>query len=287
MRLFLYLVLIAAGSAAACSASPYFEHWPVREQETIEKTLPLSGNPMRVVVDNLDGYVHITGTSGSQVRVTAHKVIRADTDSDLSQAKSEVSLQITGNPGAVSVYYDAPWRCNGEGRGCHQNQRRFYRVTYDIDVEVPRGARSVVSTVNSGDVRVARVDGDFDISNVNGGITMEAVSGSGDVHTVNGPISVQFTRNPGEPSSFKTVNGGIDIYLRPEASADLIFKTFNGEIYSDFEVSPRPIPAAETEQHDGKFIYRSRGPKGGRVGHGGPEMSFETLNGSIRLHREQ
>ena len=69
------------------------DRWSVREEETIRKTLTLSGPPMRLLVDNVDGYVHVTGTSGSQVRVTAHKTIRADTDSDLQQAKSEVKLE--------------------------------------------------------------------------------------------------------------------------------------------------------------------------------------------------
>lgn len=279
MKMLIFLVLVSTGVA---------EVYSVREQEVIQKTFSLAGGPARVVIDNLEGYVHVTGTSGSQVRVLAHKVTRAETDNDLAQAKNEVSLQMTEAPGSVSVYYDAPWRCNGEhNSGCHQSQRRFYDVTYDIDVEIPRGARAVVSTVNNGDVRVAQVAGDFDVSNVNGAIEMSGVSGSGDAHTVNGPITVRFAKNPATASSFKTINGQIDVYFRQEFSADLLFKTFNGEIYSDFDVSPRPIPAAMTEQRDGKFVYRSRGPKAARAGHGGPELSFDTLNGNIRLHQEQ
>ena len=287
MRLFLFLVLVSTGWVEVCFAHPDPDSWAVREQETLQKTLTLSGAPMRVVVDNVDGYVHVTGTSGSQVRVTAHKLIHAETESDLSQAKSEVSLQMTEAPGSVSVYYDAPWRCNGQGRGCQGTQRRFYNVTYDIDVEVPRAARTVVSTVNNGDVRVDQVDGEFEVSNVNGGIRMIGISGAGDVHTVNGPIAVRFAKNPAATSSFKTVNGSIDVYFLDHLSADLLINTFNGEIYSDFDVSPRPIPAAETEQHDGKFIYRSHGAKAARTGQGGPELSFDSLNGKIRLHREQ
>ncbi len=286
MRWFFFLVVVGTGLAEVCLAHSDPDRWPVREQQTIQKSLTLSGAPMRVVVDNLDGYVHVTGTTGSQVRVTAHKVIRAETESDLTQGKDEVSLQMTEKPGSVSVYYDAPWRCNGSGGGCERNQQRFYEVTYDLDVEVPRTARAVFSTV-SGDVRVTQVDGDFNVGNVNGAIAMSGISGSGEVHTVNGPIAVRFAKNPASPSGFKTVNGSIDIYFRDHLSADLIFKTFNGEIFSDFEVSARPMPVAEAEQRDGKFIYRSRGPKGARAGQGGPELSFDTLNGNIRLHREQ
>jgi hypothetical protein len=287
MYVTVYLALLAARFALPYLGESDSEHWSVREGETIQKTLALSGAPMRVVVDNVDGYVHVTGTSGSQVRVTAHKVIRAETDSDLQEAKNEVKLEMAEKPGAVSVYYDAPWRCNGEGRGCHGEHRRFYNVTYDIDVEVPRSARTVISTVNNGDIRIDKTDGNFDVRNVNGAIQMTGISGAGDAHTINGALTVHFAKNPSGSCSFKTLNGALDVYLQPSLSADLLFKTFNGQIYSDFEVAPRVTPAAESERRDGKFVYHSRGTSGGRVGRGGPELSFDAFNGNIRLHREQ
>lgn len=286
MKPLVYLVLASSGLVAVCLGRSGSDRWPIREQETIQKTLTVSGEPMRVTVDNLEGYVHVAGITGSNVRVTAHKTIRAENDNDLRQAKSEVSLQMTTKPGSASIYYDAPWRCNGGGCG-DRKERRFYDVTYDIDVEVPRAAKSVVSTVNEGDVRVTQLDGDFDIGNINGGIRMNGIAGSGDVHTINGPIEVHFVKNPHGATGFKSINGPIDVYFRPDLAADLLFKTFNGEIYSDFEVSPRPIPVSAAERRDGKFVYRSNGRKGARVGSGGPELSFDAFNGNIRLHKEQ
>lgn len=262
------------------------DHWKVREGETIQKNLTLSGSPMRLVVDNVDGYIHVTGTDSSQVRVTAHKTIRAETDSDLQEAKSEVKLEMTEKPGTVSIYYDAPWRCNGEGRGCGGEHRHFYNVTYDIDVEAPRSARLVVSTINNGDIRIDKKDGNFDVNNINGAIHMSGVAGAGDVHTINGALTVYFAENPSGPCSFKTLNGALDVYLPSNLSADLLFKTFNGQIYSDFDVMPKATPAAEGEQQNGRFVYHSRGARGGRVGRGGPELSFDAFNGNIRLHRE-
>lgn len=288
MKTIVCLALLAAGQAGLCLASSNSDRWPVREEETVQKTLTLSGEPMRLIADNLDGYVHVTGTSGSQVHVTAHKTIRAETDSDLREAKDEVKLDMTEKPGTVTIYYDAPWRCDGGRRGCSGEPRRFYTVTYDIDIEAPRQARLVVSTINHGDIQIDGSSGDFDVSNINGPIRMTGIAGSGDAHTINGPVSIHFAKNPGGASSFKTINGPLDLYFRPGFSADLRFKTFNGEIYSDFDVTPEVIPAAgDAEHRDGKFVYRSRGPKAARAGHGGPELNFETLNGSIRLHREQ
>jgi hypothetical protein len=271
-----------------CAASDHHGDWPVRDQETIQKTLPLSQSPMRLVVDNVEGYIHVVGVSGSDVKITAHKTIRAETDADLQEARSEVSLDITGKPGTVSAYYAAPWRCNGEGSGCHGSERRFYRVVFDIDVEVPLAARLVISTVNEGDIRIEKTSGDFEVNDINGGIQMSSVAGSGSVHTINGPVSVHFAKNPAEACSFKSINGSLDAWFQPSLSADLLFKTFNGQVYSDFDVAPRAVPAASvTERRDGKFVYHSKGVGGGRTGNGGPELSFDSFNGSIRLHREQ
>jgi len=282
------LMLAACGLAAPCLANHDSDRWPVRHQETIQKTFTLSGSPERLVIDNIDGYVHVTGISGSQVHMTAHQTIRAETDSDLDQATKEVQLELTENPGSVSIYYDAPWRCKGEhNRGCDWDQRRFYNVTFDIEVEVPRDARIVVSTVNNGDIKIDKTSGNFEVNDINGGISMTEVAGSGQVKTINGPVVVRFARNPSEPSSFNTLNGQMDIYFRPGLSADLLFKTFNGQVYTDFDVTSRAAPVTQPEARNGRFVYHSDGFVAGRAGKGGPELKFDAFNGNIRLHEGQ
>ena len=273
--------------ALSIANSNHSNNWTVRETETISKTLPLAAPPTRIVIDNVDGYVHVTGANSSEVRVKAYKTIRAETDADLQQAKAEVKLDIEEKPEGVVVYYNAPWRCNGQNGGCHGDFRRFYNVTYNIEVAVPLSSRIVASTVNGGEVTVEKTAGDFDIRNVNGGIHMQSVAGSGDVDTVNGPVEVRFSRNPSAPCSFKSINGQLDVFFPADLSADLLFKTFNGQIYSDFDVTPRALPVTEPERKDGKFVYRSNGMKAARAGAGGPAISFDAFNGNIRLHREQ
>jgi hypothetical protein len=40
------------------------------------------------------------------------------------------------------------------------------------------------------------------------------------------------------------------------------------------------------EQKNGKFVYRSHGNSQARIGSGGPLLSFETVNGEIRIRRQ-
>ena len=69
MKTTLYLMLLASGLGILCLADRHSDRWTVREQETIEKTLTLSGSPGRLLIDNIDGFVHVTATNGSQVHV--------------------------------------------------------------------------------------------------------------------------------------------------------------------------------------------------------------------------
>ncbi len=281
------LMLAASGLGVVCLAHGDSDRWTVHEEETIEKTMTLAGEPMRLVVDNLNGRIHVTGGNGPQVHVVAHKTIHAETQADLQQAKRDVKLEMAEQPGTVSVEYKAPWRCNGQCDGCCSDHKHFYEVSYDIEVQAPRGARPVVSSVN-GQVMVDGMDGDYTVRSVNGPVKMSGVGGSGDVSTVNGPVTVRFAKNPARACSVKTVNGQLDVYFQPGLSADLLFKTFHGDIYSNFDVAPLTIAAAEEkERHDGMYVYRSDRRSGGRVGRGGPQISFETLNGGIRLHEGQ
>jgi len=282
-------MLTASGLALPCLADPSGDHdgrWPIRDQGTIQKSFHLSGPPMRIVIDNVDGYVHVKGVSGSEVRLTAHRTIRAESDSDLEDARKEVDLETTEKPGWVSFYYAAPWRCNGESHSCHGDQRRFYNVTYDIDVDLPQDANIIVSTVNHGDVRVENAAGHFEVKNINGGISMTDIAGSGEVADINGPITVKFTKNPSEACSFHTLNGQLDVYFQPGLSADLLFKTFNGQIFTDFDVTARAAAVPdETESKNGKFVFHGSRFAGGRVGRGGPELRFDAFNGNVRLHQ--
>jgi len=75
----------------------------------------------------------------------------------------------------------------------------------------------------------------------------------------------------------------IETSFRPDLSADVWVKTFNGGAYTDFAVTTLPRMPVESERRNGKFVYRSDRLAAMRVGNGGPEFKFETLNGNVRI----
>jgi hypothetical protein len=254
----------------------------LEEKETIRRSFQFPANAAEkiVEVDAATGSIQVSGTPGRNVEVEVNKTIHADTQTDMADAKREVKLDIDQQDTRIRLYVDGPFR-NREGG----NRRRYYEVRHDFVLKVPKDAVVRLSTVNGGDIRVENVEGDYSLNNVNGGIEMVGAGGSGKMHTVNGGIKARFLKNPEHPVSFKTINGTVEAQFPKDLAADLSLKTFNGGIYTDFDVTYRAVQQEAGERQGTKFVYRSNKFQGGRIGKGGPELSFDTLNGNIRILR--
>lgn len=280
------IALALIGTAHAQRSSRY----DVVDESSVTRTLAFAAGGGRTLdVRNINGFIRIEGTDDAAIQMNIHKVIRAETRDDLAEAQRDVHLDfketnprveatVTGKDGHVC---GEPWNDHGERR-----ERVHYEVKFDFTIRVPRDATLRLCTINDGDVVVNGTRGNFDVTNVNGLIEMNRVAGSGRAHTVNGPVTVTFTANPKQPSSFKTVNGNVDVSFLEGLSADFSMKTMNGGLFTDFDVQPLPgnVQAAG-ERKDGRFVYRANQFTRVRVGGGGPEIAFETLNGNVSARR--
>jgi hypothetical protein len=295
-------VAIAAaliGPAHAQRSSRY----DVVDESTVTRTLSFAANPTtqsprrgdpggggRILdVRNINGFIHVEGTTDATVQMSIRKVIRAETRDDLARAQQDVRLDFReGAPRVEATVTDRRGHVCGEPSNDRGDRwdRVHYDVRFDFTIRVPRDAALRLCTINGGDVIVSGTQGDFTVDNVNGLIDMKSVAGSGRAHTVNGAVSVSFTANPTQPSSFKSVNGNIDVSFLDGLSADLAMKTFNGGLFTDFDVQPLAgRVAAPGERRNGRFLYRANEFTRVRVGNGGPELTFETLNGNVRARR--
>jgi hypothetical protein len=274
------------GPAEAQRSSRY----PVMDESTITRTLTFAAGGGRILdVRNINGFIHVEGTGDDTAQMSIRKVIRAETQDDLAAAQRDVRLDFRDGAARVeATVTDRRGHICGERNddGGRRWERVHYDVRFDFTIRVPRDARLRLCTINGGDVLVNGTQGDFEVDNVNGLIEMNRVAGSGSAHTVNGRVSVTFTANPKQPSSFKTVNGNVDVLFLDGLSADFAMKTMNGGLFTDFDTQPLPGPVtAGGERKNGRFVYRANEFTRVRVGGGGPEISFETLNGNVRARR--
>jgi hypothetical protein len=273
---------VASCTVAAYTSQHSRDDFPEVQKVAIQKTVAFSDPSGRkeLVVDNVFGSIQVTGYEGSTVQVDAVQTTRARSKEDIALAAKEVELKISEKANRIELYVDGPFRCrDGSTRSRHFD----YQVNYDFQVKVPRQCDLLVKTVTDGDLRVENVTGKFDVENVNGKIQMTDVSGSGRAHTVNGAVKVLFSRNPDSDCSFGSINGDVDVAFPQAPSADLWFKTFNGGAYTDFSVTALPQPVSEPQRRNGKFVYKTNGFYGARVGNGGPQIKFDAFNGNIHV----
>jgi DUF4097 and DUF4098 domain-containing protein YvlB len=238
-------------------------------------------------VDNINGLIEVIGDAGTTIRVEGEKIIRGASQAEVDRAKREVVLDMNEKDGIAQLYVNGPFRDNShasQDHGFHDHSDREYEVTYNFTIHVPRDSGLQLRSVN-GAVKTDQTNGKFDVRGVNGGVTMTAVAGSGKVNTVNGPMVVSFRENPKAASSFHTVNGKIEATFQPNLAADLSFKTLNGATYTDFDVTALASPPGTADRKDGRFVYKANRLSSVRVGSGGPELSFETVNGAISIKK--
>lgn len=283
------LATLAMAAGVIASADAQHSRYQVRDESTITRTLAFAAGGSRTLdVRNINGFIHVEGTSDASVQMSIRKTVRAETDADFAEAQRDVRLDfVERTPTVEAVVRDRRNQVCGEpSSGDGRWPRVHYDVQFDFTIRVPSDAKLRLCTINGGELTVEGTTGDFVVDNVNGRIEMTRVAGSGRAHTVNGPVTVRFTANPSQPSSFKTVNGNVDVSFQDGLSADFSMKTYNGGLFTDFEVQPLASPVAATgERRDGRFVYHRNEFTRVRVGRGGPEITFETLNGNVRAFR--
>jgi hypothetical protein len=257
--------------------------WKFEDRETIQRSFTVPGGA-KLVVDNISGFVHVTGYDGNKVEIDVRKEARAESQQALDESKRRVKLDIQQNGDTVKLYVDGPFRTSDGNINYQGDEHYGYHVNYDYEIRVPRSAQVDIRNINNGEIQVKQTTGDFNVKGLNGGIDMEGVSGSGVVHTLNGKVRVAFARNPQRDCEFKTLNGAMDVYFQPPFDADLQFKTLNGGVYADFDVAPAVQTTGASQGSGGHYLYRSNRSNSGRAGKGGPKLSFSGLNGAIRLH---
>jgi hypothetical protein len=161
----------------------------------------------------------------------------------------------------------------------------------NLAIQVPVNTSVELKSVAGGHVDVTGISGDLDVENVNGTVTLKNVSGSVSAHTVNGNLTISLDKvTPDKPMSFSSLNGKVDVTIPGDTKARLRLKTTNGEVYSDFDVKMEPDnskPVIEDGRGQGAK-YRIRMDRGvyGTINGGGPEYSFQTMNGAILIHKK-
>jgi hypothetical protein len=218
-----------------------------------------------VEIRGINGSIHAEPATGNDVEVVAYK-----TGQVYDAAGLEVRVvEHNGGVTFCAVYPSA----NGSPSECQPGASSPLNsisndVNIDFTVRLPKGVRFVGRTVN-GQVEAKSLQADTEAHTVNGNVRL-STAGAAFGETVNGSI-VASVGKINSASKFSTVNGTITLEMPPSAAAEVHAGTKNGHIHTDFPL----------EVHD---EYAGRHADG-VIGHGGPDLTIVTVNGTINLRR--
>ena len=165
------------------------------------------------------------------------------------------------------------------------------RRSYDLDIKVPLNSSLKLSGANLDEINVENVNGELEASCANGNIKLMNVSGTVVTTSTNGDIEVVLSKVASDkPMSFVTFNGDIDVTLPTDVKASLKIRSQIGEVYSDFDVSLKSVPA-KTEQsakkEGGRYRVSLDRSVFGTINGGGPEFRFQTNSGDIYIRMKK
>jgi hypothetical protein len=272
---------IAILALAACA---FGADYKLEEREAFHHTFT---GDQTIDVDEVNGSISVIGDGGNTIRVDGEKVMRAWDEAEMARAKRDVVVDVNEKNGIAQLYVNGPFRNNdhaSQDHGFHEHGDRHYEVMYNFTIHVPRALELQLRTVN-GKIDVADTAGKYTVHTVNGKVTMTNIAGSGSAETLNGDTTITFRENPKADSLFKTFNGHVDVGFLPNLSANMSVKTFNGSAYTDFDSTALASLPGTVDRKNGMFVYRRDRESRVRVGAGGPELRFETFNGSIKIRK--
>jgi DUF4097 and DUF4098 domain-containing protein YvlB len=230
------------------------------DTETVNKTVSLPANGT-VRLRTFSGRVHITGTSGRDVTITA--VRKADRD-----VLDHVHLTIDTSGSTVSI--DA----NDKDRGWSRNRNDGDVVQTDFEIEMPASASLDVNGFSS-PVVVTNVTGDQRLETFSGTITVSGAKGSVDAHTFNADVDVDLVAAGATPNlDAHTFSGSIRAKLADTARADVQFNSFSGQFDSDLPLTMRSSRRGRVAGHFGS---------GSDSSSAGATLKFETFSGDVRV----
>jgi hypothetical protein len=243
-------------------------------------TVPLSNpsEPATIKATLTNARITVVAGTGRDVIITANGAAQRERS---RQTPPPGMKEIGGNGIGVDVEQDHNVVTIREDRG----------IGGDLTIETPVNTNLQLKTTNGHSIEVTGINGDQEVENTNGSITMTHVSGSVVAHTVNGGVTASLDRITGnKPMSFASLNGQVDVTLPSDAKARLHMKTNHGSIFSDFDVKLEPTAGgAAVENSDGahaKYTISSEKTITGTINGGGPEYSFQTMNGNILIHKK-
>lgn len=248
------------------------------QSEKIEVDLSQPGKPYSVDLNIIQGSIRVVKHSGKELLIEVSGIGEKSSAPEMKDGMRKIN---TGGRGYELVVEEKMNKV--------VISQNIPMKTTSITLFAPANGTFRLSTVNSGNITVEDVAGEFELSNVNGKIVLSNISGSAVVSTVNGTIQASFDNvTANKPMAFSTLNGNVDLSFPSQFKTTLKAKSDRGDVYSDFELGALKTSSNITRKTENGFskIEASEWITG-TINGGGAETMIKTLNGNIYLRKKR
>jgi DUF4097 and DUF4098 domain-containing protein YvlB len=253
----------------ACSAAAFSQSKP----RLINIPLSRPGEPVQLEIDIMSARIEVIGEDRQDA---AFEVSVAGGDRKIitptgAQPIGDGGYSFDINEDDNNISLDTDWRAN--------------KVT--VVAHIPQRADLRLETINDGEIVVANITGNLQLSNTNGPITATKISGSVIAESINSAINVTFSKiDDVNASSFESINGNLVVGIPARAGAEVHLDTSQGEITSDFEVEIVPSEGTVTRDSGRSGVYvRVERVIVAKINGGGPVLRLKTLHGDIHIRK--
>jgi hypothetical protein len=186
---------------------------------------------------------------------------------------------------------------SGTGPGLHIEEEKnvmtiegsIFQQAVDLDIQVPVKTNLNIQTMNGQSIVVDGIDGDIEVTALNGPVTLTNVSGSVMAHSMNSKVVVSLREVSGnKPMSVSSMNGVVDLTLPANTKANLKMRAESGEIYSDFDIKmgqTSPPTIEDSRSRGGRLRADINKTIDGTINNGGPDIELRTINGNIYIRK--
>ncbi len=271
-----------------------------------DTTLAVS-NGTTLELENYAGSIEVETWNRNAVRIEAEHGRRAEVQVERGSGSLSISAEShMGTPTSADFKLTVPaWMtlklsgvyCDISVSGSHA-ALEAETVQGDVEVNGGEGHLSVQSV--QGSVKVSNASGKIEVSSVNEGVAVDHVSGDLTAESVNGKVEVRdaklasfeastvngtliydgsFERNGHYEMS--THNGSVYVAIPANADLDVEATTYAGSFEATFPVENQSDDAKGAKGREAKKSHRFEM----RFGSGSADLSIESFQGSIVLHR--
>jgi putative adhesin len=227
--------------AALCTVAVVARAQPPADQVSVPLSDP--ARPATLTVQAVEGGITVRGSNRLDVLVIARDRARHQRN----QGGGGTGLRQLAQPPAFTIQ---------EARNRISIAVQTTIRVIDFEIQVPSRTDLKLATANNGGIVVEGVEGELEINNPNGAITLNRVGGSIVANSVNDHVKATVTSlSMQKPMAFTSLNGHVDVTFPASLKANLKLRSDNGNVLTDFEVTPlqQPTTVEDTRRRGGRF----------------------------------